>query len=244
MRPRLTYANCMSTFAVFLALSTGGAYAKATLIDGRSIKANSINSTKLTNNSITAADVKNGSLSASDLSRAAAEQIVEAGAKEAPGEPCVRMKQSGAWVQTGYGLVCAPYVNDATRNGTPDTAQDYPPLVYGGAATVDAELGAGSSDYYRATVPCTNGRVTGQSSPGQLTVGFAGDASLRGFGGSRIDAFNPGETSPYAKAGNFFVVVPRVCEGYATDRVIIFRVSDDDQLPFKYRMEVLLGVGF
>lgn len=59
MKLRLTYANCMSTIAAFLALSTGGAYAKATLIDGKTIKPNTI----------TARQVKNGSITTADLSR-------------------------------------------------------------------------------------------------------------------------------------------------------------------------------
>lgn len=73
MKLRLTYANVMSTIAVFLAVSTGGAYAKATLIDGKIIKPNTI----------TAKQVKNGSITTADLSR----QTVTALADLAPTVP-------------------------------------------------------------------------------------------------------------------------------------------------------------
>lgn len=55
-RPRLTYANIMSTFALFIALGTGTAYAAAT-----------IGSAQVINESLTGVDVKNGSLTGSDV---------------------------------------------------------------------------------------------------------------------------------------------------------------------------------
>ncbi|MCW2973048.1 MAG: hypothetical protein JWN72_1321, partial [Thermoleophilia bacterium] len=55
-RPRLSYANVMSTFAVFAALG-GTAFAAAPLITGKEIK----------DSSITSADVKNRSLTELDF---------------------------------------------------------------------------------------------------------------------------------------------------------------------------------
>lgn len=63
----LTYANVCATLALFIAVSTGGAYAKATLIDGRSIKPNSIPATALMNNSVTSTKIKNGQVTAADV---------------------------------------------------------------------------------------------------------------------------------------------------------------------------------
>jgi len=56
LRSRLTYANLMATFAVFLALG-GGAYAATQL------KKNSVGTKQLKNNSVTAKKLKNGSVS-------------------------------------------------------------------------------------------------------------------------------------------------------------------------------------
>jgi hypothetical protein len=61
VRSRLTYANAMSTIAVFVALG-GGAYAI-------SVPRNSVGTTQLKANAVTAAKVKNRSLLASDFKR-------------------------------------------------------------------------------------------------------------------------------------------------------------------------------
>lgn len=61
LRPRLTYANAMSTIALFVALG-GGAYAV-------SVPRNSVGTTQLKANAVTAAKVKNRSLLASDFKR-------------------------------------------------------------------------------------------------------------------------------------------------------------------------------
>ena len=61
LRSRLTYANAMSTIAVFVALG-GGAYAV-------SVPRNSVGTTQLKANAVTAAKVKNRSLLASDFKR-------------------------------------------------------------------------------------------------------------------------------------------------------------------------------
>lgn len=61
MRRHFTYANVTATLALFLAASTGGAYAAKTLIAGKDIK----------NNSITGTDIKDFSIGPKDLSSAA-----------------------------------------------------------------------------------------------------------------------------------------------------------------------------
>ena len=70
MKPRLTYSGVVSTLALFLAVSTGGAYAKATLIDGKAIRTGSMPANRIAPNSITAAQIKNGSIGLADLSTA------------------------------------------------------------------------------------------------------------------------------------------------------------------------------
>lgn len=58
MKPRrhFTYANVMSTIAVFAALTTGGAYA-STLITGKNIKDGSIQSRDIANDAVGPSDI-------------------------------------------------------------------------------------------------------------------------------------------------------------------------------------------
>lgn len=65
----LTYANVCATLALFVAVSTGGAYAKSTMIDGRTIKPNSIPASALQNNSVTSAKIKNGQVVGADVKK-------------------------------------------------------------------------------------------------------------------------------------------------------------------------------
>jgi hypothetical protein len=71
-RPGLTYANVMSTLAMFLALTAGG-YAAVKLpknsVGSKQIRknANAVTSTKIRSNSIYSSMVKNGSLTGSDI---------------------------------------------------------------------------------------------------------------------------------------------------------------------------------
>jgi hypothetical protein len=87
LRPRLTYANVMSTIAVFVAVSTGGAYAANTvfsidIVDGEvktaDLASGSVSGGKVADNSLTGADVLgkpgtstapavNGSLTTDDI---------------------------------------------------------------------------------------------------------------------------------------------------------------------------------
>ncbi len=61
MRPKLTYANVMSTIAVFLVLGAGGAYAASHL--GK----NSVGTKQLKKNSVTGSKVKDHSLTGRDI---------------------------------------------------------------------------------------------------------------------------------------------------------------------------------
>jgi hypothetical protein len=68
-RKRLTYANVMSSIAVFLVLGGGAAYA-AKKIGSNQLKANSVTTAKIKKNAVTGAKVKNKSLTGSDINLA------------------------------------------------------------------------------------------------------------------------------------------------------------------------------
>jgi hypothetical protein len=74
---RLTYANVVATLALFLALSTGGAYAAGKLIKGKRIARNAITSPK----------VRDGSLKAADLNAALVRKLGTPGPAGAAGTP-------------------------------------------------------------------------------------------------------------------------------------------------------------
>jgi hypothetical protein len=67
-RPKLTYANVMSTIAVFLVVSGGAAYAASHLpknsVGSEQLKKNAVNSAKVKNHSLRAVDFKSGRLPA------------------------------------------------------------------------------------------------------------------------------------------------------------------------------------
>ena len=65
-KPRLSYANVMSTIAVVFALGTGGAYAASTIGSAEVID-ESLRGADVQNGTLTGADVLNGSLSYADL---------------------------------------------------------------------------------------------------------------------------------------------------------------------------------
>ena len=65
LRPRLTYANVVSTLCLFIVL--GGSAVAATVITGKNVKDSSLTGTDVKNSSLTTRDVKNGSLLAGDF---------------------------------------------------------------------------------------------------------------------------------------------------------------------------------
>jgi hypothetical protein len=66
MRPKLTYANVISTVCLFLLLGGGAAYAASHLgknsVGAKQLKKNAVTTVKIKNQAVTAAKVKNGTL--------------------------------------------------------------------------------------------------------------------------------------------------------------------------------------
>jgi hypothetical protein len=82
LRGRITYANVMSTIAVFLCLGGATAVAANTLgknsVGPRQLKANSVTTGKLANNSVNSAKVVNGSITGSDINIGGLPQVPSA----------------------------------------------------------------------------------------------------------------------------------------------------------------------
>jgi hypothetical protein len=70
-RKRLTYANVVSSIALFLVVAGGSAFAANQLgkntVGSKQLKNNAVTSAKIKNNAVTSAKVKNHSLTAADL---------------------------------------------------------------------------------------------------------------------------------------------------------------------------------
>ena len=66
LRPRITYANVVSTIALGLAIGGGTAYAAAT-IGTSNIRYHAVTGSKVATNAVTASKVKNSALSGSDV---------------------------------------------------------------------------------------------------------------------------------------------------------------------------------
>ena len=71
MRPKLSYANVMSTLCFFLLLSGGAAYAASHLgknsVGSKQLKKNAVTTAKVKNEAITAAKVKKGTLTGTQI---------------------------------------------------------------------------------------------------------------------------------------------------------------------------------
>ena len=66
LRPRMTYANVVSTIALVLAIGGGTAYA-ATKIGTRDIRYHAVTGSKLATNAVSASKIKSNAVSASDV---------------------------------------------------------------------------------------------------------------------------------------------------------------------------------
>ena len=132
-RPRITYANVVSTIALGLAIGGGTAYAATTIgtsniryhaVTGSKVATNAVTASKVKNsalsgadlrdNSLTAADIRNGTLLAADF---AANQLPK-GDKGDKGDPATSIF---GVVTTGGGLTNFKNVSAISGNGTPGT---------------------------------------------------------------------------------------------------------------------------
>lgn len=106
LRKRLTYANVMSSIAVFLVLGGGAAIAAGQLgknsVGSKQLKKNAVTTAKIKNGAVTGAKVKAGSLAASDF---AAGQL-PAGPKGEKGDPGPSF---GAYANGSCGTLSEPF---------------------------------------------------------------------------------------------------------------------------------------
>ena len=83
LRPKLTYANVMSTLCFFLLLSGGAAFAASHLgknsVGARQLKKNAVTTAKIKNEAITAAKVEKGTLTGTQINASTLGAVPTAG---------------------------------------------------------------------------------------------------------------------------------------------------------------------
>lgn len=93
--PRLTYANAMSTIAVFIALG-GTSYAVArNSIGTRELKNNAVSSAKLQSRAVTSAKIRDGAIVAADLAPSARSGVRGPRGSQGPAGPAGQQGQQG-----------------------------------------------------------------------------------------------------------------------------------------------------
>ena len=173
---RLTYANVMSSLAVFVVMG-GGAYAGATVASNSvgvaQLKANAVNSAKVKDGSLLAKDFKAGQLPAGKQG--------PAGATGATG-PAGATGATGPAGQTG--AAGEPGVAGAKGDAGDPTAPARSGDVYSGQLSVwlaAAELGAVTGDTFPRPLPAGVATPTVDYRPGA-----AADASCPGIGTAAV----------------------------------------------------------
>jgi hypothetical protein len=166
LRPRITYANVVSTIALALAIGGGTAYA-ATRIGTSNIRYHAVTGSKVATNAVTASKVKNSALSGYDIRdnsitsadiRAGTLLATDFAANQLPkgdkGDPATSIF---GVVSSGGGLTNFKNVAGISGSGTPGTGytvtinQDVSKcatvatLGTGGAGSVTAEPTAGNA---------------------------------------------------------------------------------------------------
>ncbi len=100
---RLSYSNVASTLALFIAVSTGGAFA-ASSINGGQLVNRSVTNSKVKANSLTTGEIRNGTIQEADLSPAVRKKL--GGDKPAGAGPVKYPKVvGGKCLGTGSGIL-------------------------------------------------------------------------------------------------------------------------------------------
>lgn len=185
MLRHLSYANVTATLALFLALTTGGAYAATKLIASKDIK----------NNSITGTDIKDASIGPKDLSSAAKVSgpagpkgdTGPAGANGANGaDGIVKLKTAGSKISAG--TVSLPF--GLIANGACSTVVSSSLTLNEGDATIadDAVIASPKSPLPNGAVYSAAGSGTNQIAVTICNVsGGAIPASERAFNYTAAD---------------------------------------------------------
>jgi hypothetical protein len=192
LRTQLTYANVMSSIAVFVVLG-GGAYAAATLpknsVGSKQIKANAVTSSKVKDGSLLSKDFKPGQLVAGAPGPAGltgpAGPAGAAGAKGDPGRSALTPLRAGESVSGVFGMgdqasAASQQFLDFRSFPIPLSAPlDSAHVVYVIAASAPNCPGAGQAAAgYLCVYEATQMNATGQ---GIYTESAGPGASVRGF---------------------------------------------------------------
>ena len=193
MRPRLNYANVVSTLALCFAVGTGGAFA-ATQIDGKNIKKNSITGSKIKKTTITHREINEKKLkavpraiSADSLAGQSPAAFLPAGGTAANSNQLGGIGPSG-FVQGGGSLTAGRTDGQAANPG--NVVRTFQTAVGDFRLTCDAasadaryfNTGAGEAEVYR-----TYGDDPASSFNAVAQNGDAGFAATAGTGPQYVE---------------------------------------------------------
>lgn len=168
IRKRLTYANVMSSLAVFLVL--GGATAFATglaknSVGSKQIKKNAVTTAKIKNNAVTTAKIQNGAVTSTKIAAGAVgttqlandsvtgEKVVESSLGEVPLAASAKKVTGGA----AGGALAGTYPNPSLADGAVTGTN----LKASGTFTLNpGSVAANSCDYFVATTPGSTNDTT------------------------------------------------------------------------------------
>lgn len=183
-RPRLTYANVVSTLCLFIVLG-GGAWAAKTQL----LPKNSVGTPQLKAGAVTGAKVKNGSLSGADINAATLGKVPQAvSAESATDASHATSADSAGHANTAGSADHATSADTATKAGDATTLDGNGP---------DAFYPAGGIRRIDAAPPYNGGAVTIYSANGLVLTAACAEGGVPSLTGLSISAAS---TAPAARA--------------------------------------------
>ena len=207
----LSYANVMSTLAVFLLLGGATAYAAKQKIGANQIKSSAVTTAKIKNGAVTSPKLKNGTVSAEKIADGAVGNSKLLDGSVSAGKIANDSVTGDKVVESTLGEV--PSANSANpvafarvnANGTVDPANSK--------ALTGPNVSHPSKGVYCIAVPSfvpRGGQVSTESSSSQTTAQIAiGGGGKCGFGSVLVSTWNPDALPPGPADVTFYVSLYR-----------------------------------
>jgi hypothetical protein len=162
MRPKLTYANVISTICLFLLLGGGAAYAASHLgknsVGTKQLKNNAVTTAKLKDEAVTGAKVSDGSLTGSDILASTLGNVPSA--THASFADSATNATHADSVQTAANATHATTADKATTAGTADKLGEFGPggFIQGSGSALHGYIST-SETLGEVRVDCLEGKV-------------------------------------------------------------------------------------